>query len=59
MPYDYEWDEVAMLNVIVVEVNPENDRDEGSTTSPLHRKYEIAPEHRERRGQALASLTPK
>jgi len=35
---DYEWDEEAMLNIIVVEVDPENDRDEGatnwSTTSP-------------------------
>ena len=27
---EYEWDEKAMLNIIVVEVDPENDEDEGA-----------------------------
>ncbi|KAF8351044.1 hypothetical protein F5887DRAFT_1193531 [Amanita rubescens] len=47
---DYEWDEEAMLNVIIVEVDPENDRDEcttnWSTTSPTP----VAPQIRSRPG---------
>ena len=27
---EYEWDEKAMLNIIVVEVDPENDEDEAT-----------------------------
>jgi hypothetical protein len=27
---EHEWDEKAMLNIIVVEVDPENDEDEGA-----------------------------
>ena len=32
---EYEWDEKAMLNIIVVEVDPENDEDEGAMNGSM------------------------
>ncbi|KAF8347390.1 hypothetical protein F5887DRAFT_955485 [Amanita rubescens] len=47
---DYEWDEEAMLNVIVVEVDPENDRDEGTTNWSTTPPTPVAPQIRSRPG---------
>jgi hypothetical protein len=59
---EHEWDEKAMLNIIVVEVDPENDEDEGavngSTTASAPTGADqitsigVAPEPQQRRGLA-------